>query len=109
MQLTCYAWRIVNGEWEAICTDLDVAAQGASLEDAKSELEAAVSEYVAYVRTLPEHEVRQFLNRKSPLRLRISLEMRYRLSLLTRFLNATPRFADPWVVETPVSSPIGNW
>ena len=103
MQFACYAWRIDNQEWEAICTDLDIAAQGTSLEDAKRELEAAVSVYIEYVLTLPEDEIGQFLNRKSPLSLRIRLEMRYRISVLTRFLKATPRFAEPWVVETSVS------
>ena len=103
MQFVCYAWRIDNQEWEAICTDLDIAAQGTSLEDAKRELETAVSAYIEYVLTLPEDEIGQFLNRKSPLSLRIRLEIRYRFSVLARFIKVTPRIAEPWVVETSVS------
>ena len=101
MQFACYAWRLDDQEWEAICTDLDIAAQGISLDEAKRELEAAVSAYVEYVLTLPEEEVSEFLNRKSPLGLRLRLGMRYRWSALFRLLNATPRFAKPWFVEMP--------
>ena len=101
MQFACYAWRLGDQEWEAICTDLDIAAQGISLDEAKRELEAAVSAYVEYVLTLPEEEVSEFLNRKSPLGLRLRLGMLYRWWALVRLLNATPRFAKPWVVDMP--------
>ena len=103
MQFACYAWCLDDQEWEAICTDLDIAAQGTSLDDAKRELEAAVAAYVEYVLTLPEEEVSGFLNRKSPLGLRLRLGIRNRWSELIRLLNASPRFAKPWVVEMPAS------
>ena len=35
-----------NGQWQAICLDLDLATQGETLEEATKKLEAQISEYV---------------------------------------------------------------
>ena len=103
MQLTCYAWSVGEGQWEAICTDLDIAAQGCSLEDAKKELEDAVDVYIDFVMTLPEDEIERFLKRKSPLWLRLRLDANYRVSGIRRLLRLSQSFAEPWVVEAPAS------
>lgn len=103
MQLACYAWRIDDRQWEGICTDLDIAAQGNSLDEVKRELDEAITAYLDYVFTLPEDEARHLLARKSPLLLRWRLKVNNRVSVLKRLCNRPPRFAEPWVVEAPAS------
>ena len=83
---TCYAWGR-PGEWEAICVDFDLAAQGESLEEVRREISDAIETYVSYVAELPEPERTRLLRRKAPLGLRVKLALLYRVS---RMLN-TPR------------------
>ena len=71
-KLTCYAWG-QPGDWEAICVDFDLAAQGESLDEVRSELRDAVETYLEYISELPEKERAGFLNRKVPLELRLRL------------------------------------
>ena len=78
-KLTCYAWG-KPGDWEALCIDYDLAAQGDSFEEVRSELADAVETYLDYVSDLPEKERRVFLNRKSPLPLRLKLLLASRAS-----------------------------
>ena len=80
-KLTCYAWGR-PGDWEAICVDYDIPAQGVSLEEVRRELTDAVDTYLDYVADLPDSEQRAFLNRKAPLSLRL------RLSLASEFSRA---------------------
>ena len=79
-KLTCYAWG-QPGDWEAICVDFDLAAQGESLDEVRSELRDAVDTYLEYISELPEKERARFLNRKAPLGLRL------RLAFLCRVLS----------------------
>ena len=84
--LTCYAWG-KPGDWEALCVDLDLAAQGASLEEVRRELGDAIETYLDYVADLPENEQTKFLNRKVPLRLRLQLALPHRASHLLTLLK----------------------
>ena len=68
--LRCYA-EGRPGHWSAICLDLDIAVDGPTLASVTESLEKAVSEYCAYVMTLPEADQRRLLRRKAPLSLRI--------------------------------------
>ena len=78
---TCYAWgRSVN--WEAICVDYDLTAQGESLEEVRRELDDAIETFLSRVRELPESEQARLLNRKAPLALRTRLAFLYWLSRL---------------------------
>jgi predicted RNase H-like HicB family nuclease len=43
--LRCFA-DISNGQWQAFCLDLDLAAQGETLDEATQKLEAQIREYV---------------------------------------------------------------
>ncbi|MBE7422241.1 MAG: DUF1902 domain-containing protein [Zoogloeaceae bacterium] len=43
--LRCFA-DVRDGQWQAFCLDLDLAAQGDSFKEVKSKLEGMVSEYV---------------------------------------------------------------
>ena len=78
---TCYAWGR-PGNWEAICVDYDLTAQGDSLEEVRRELGDAIETYLSRVRELPESERARLLNRKSPLGLRTRLAVLHRLSRL---------------------------
>lgn len=56
-----------GNQWEGICLDFDIAVQGGSQEEVKELLQAAITDYLNYVFTLPESERPQLLNRKAPL------------------------------------------
>lgn len=80
-KVTCYAWG-VPGDWEALCVDFDLAAQGKSLEEVRRELGDAIETYLEYVDEMPEHERTRFLNRKTPLGLRLRLAFLHRVFAL---------------------------
>jgi hypothetical protein len=57
--------------WKAGCLDFDVAVRGDSLQDGLESLDIAMSEYVQYIRRLPEDEQSALLGRKAPFALLI--------------------------------------
>lgn len=61
----CYAHGR-DGDWEAICVDLDVAVQGASFEEVQMLLNEAVAEYVDAAMFETPKVRAQLLNRKAP-------------------------------------------
>jgi predicted RNase H-like HicB family nuclease len=63
--LRCYA-EGRNGDWEAICLDLDIAVQGGSFEEVFSSLKEAISLYLESVTDLPPEERRDLLHRPAP-------------------------------------------
>ena len=87
-KLTCYAWG-KPGDWEALCVDFDLAAQGASLEEVRRELGDAIDTFLDYVSDLPENEQRAFLNRKAPLSLRWRLALASKTSRMLSALRLT--------------------
>lgn len=60
-----------DGEWEAICLDLDIAVQGQSFDEVFHSLNDAIRLYLESVQTLPEHEQKHLLERPAPLSLRL--------------------------------------
>ncbi len=78
---TCYAWGR-SGNWEAICVDYDLTAQGESLEEVRQELGDAIETFLSRVRELPKSEQAKLLDRKAPFALRTRLAVLYRLSRL---------------------------
>ena len=59
-----------NGQWQAFCLDLDLAAQGETLDEAKAKLEAQISEYVFDALAGEDQEYAdQLLSRRAPLAL----------------------------------------
>ena len=76
---TCYAWGNADG-WEAICVDFDLAAQGDSFEEVRSELSDAIDTFVTYAAELPELERGRLLNRKALVGLRLKLAILHRFS-----------------------------
>ena len=85
-KVTCYAWGR-PGDWEGICVDFNLPAQGESLEEIRSELNDAIETYLEYVAELPESEQARFLNRKVPLWLRLRLAFLHRAFALLNSLK----------------------
>lgn len=84
-----------NGQWQAICLDFDLAAQGNSFEDAKHKLESQMYEYV-YDALAGEDQAyaHQLLTRRAPYYLWLRY---YWYSLLIKVLNiqiASRRFKE---------------
>ena len=75
MNLQCYARRHGN-QWHAICTDLDIAADGASLEEARASLAVCVGLYIESAEALPADDRRRWLTRTAP------WHVRWRMALL---------------------------
>lgn len=63
--LHCYA-EGRDGDWEAICLDLDIAVQGRSFEEVFGSLQKAVSLYLESVTDLPPQERPSLLDRPAP-------------------------------------------
>jgi predicted RNase H-like HicB family nuclease len=68
--LHCYA-EGRNGEWEAICLDLDIALQGRSFEEVFASLQEAIALYLETVAALPPEERGTLLYRSAPLSVRL--------------------------------------
>ncbi len=56
-----------DGDWEAICLDLDIAVQGSSFEEVARSLRDAVTLYLESVGSLPETQQAHLLHRTAPL------------------------------------------
>lgn len=65
-ELPCFA-RSHAGDWEGICVDFDIAAQGRSFNEVREALEEAVAEYVAAAHEEDEETRAKLLNRRAPL------------------------------------------
>jgi len=70
--LHCYA-QGQDGDWEAICLDLDIAVQGRSFEEVFASLREAIALYLEAVADLPENERERLLYRSVPLATRLKL------------------------------------
>lgn len=75
--LRCYA-EGRDGQWEAICLDLDIAVQGVSFEEVFHSLNEAVSLYAESLASLPENERRFLANRPVP----FSVKLKFVLHVL---------------------------
>jgi predicted RNase H-like HicB family nuclease len=92
--LHCYA-EGRDGEWEAICLDLDVAVQGHSFTEVYESLDEAITLYLASVHDLPSEERARLLHRPVPLRVRLGIFVRLIRALI--MTNRHPR--DPQRAE----------
>lgn len=82
MVLQCYLIGR-DGEWEALCTDFDIAARGRSFQEASDSLSRAIHEYLEYVETLPKDEQEKFLGRRAPLHTRLGFALGAALTALS--------------------------
>lgn len=78
MELRCYAYRR-DAVWEAICTDLDVAAFGPSEEHVKRSLAEAIDLHLETVVGLPDQDRQAMLSRRAPWHVRLALELSSRV------------------------------
>ncbi len=102
-KVNCYAWGH-PGDWEAICVDFNLAAQGETLEEVRRELGDAIETFLDYVADLPENEQARFLNRKAPLTLRLRLALMnqaYTLLHSSKLWTNSRGFARAGFVVTP--------
>lgn len=72
--LRCYARRHGN-LWHAVCTDLDIAADGATLEEARTALAGCVDLYLEAVEGLVADERRRAMTRRAPWHVRAKLAL----------------------------------
>jgi predicted RNase H-like HicB family nuclease len=68
--LHCYA-EGQDGDWEAICLDLDIAVQGRTFEEVFGSLREAIKLYLDSVSSLPADERRSLLQRPAPIVVRL--------------------------------------
>ena len=84
LRFRCYAQE--HGQrWHAICTDLNIAADGDSFREAKASLRTCIELYLEGVADLPAIEQHRFLRRRAP------WHVRARLAFLARFHRPHPR------------------
>jgi hypothetical protein len=72
----CIAEGCDDQGWQAICLNLDIAVEGATLADAKMRLDAAVGDYIEQVLKLPAADRRRLLNRSIPFALKLEYAFR---------------------------------
>ena len=72
LTLRCFALAYGN-QWHAICTDLDVAADGDSFDEARASLATCIELYLDGIDELPAPEQGRLLNRKSPWHVRAKM------------------------------------
>lgn len=92
--LRCYARRY-GRVWHAICTDLDIAADGASFPEARASLLACVELYLEGIVELPLDQQRRFLTRRSPWYLRVKMALLAAIRLAHRGESRPLRFVLP--------------
>ncbi len=80
VNLQCYA-RQCGDRWHAICTDLDIAVDGSSLQEAKASLVTCVELYLEGALALSAEDKRRWLSRKAPWYVRAQMAL---LSVLHR-------------------------
>ena len=68
--LHCYA-EGRDGDWEAICLDLDIAVQGRSFEEVSTSLREGIALYLEAVADLPPDERGELLRRRAPFTVRL--------------------------------------
>lgn len=68
--LRCYA-EGRDGDWEAICLDLDIAVQGDSFDDVFHALPKAIELHLEAVTSLPGEDRSHLLDRPAPLAVKL--------------------------------------
>ena len=74
MNLQCYS-RQCGGQAYAICTDLDIAADGPSLEEARASLVTCVELYLERAEALSADNRHRWLTRKAPRHIRAHMAL----------------------------------
>ena len=100
LKLKCYAQRY-GQRWQAVCVDLDIAADGESFANAKESLATCIELYLEAVAESPPEEHARLLSRRSPLHVRFKFTV---LTMLTGFRHRNA-FSRKFIVHphVPVS------
>ena len=99
--LQCYSYR--RGQrWHAICTDLDIAVDGESLQAVVASLKTCIDMYLERVAALPIEGRGHFLTRRAPWRVRASLTIS---TWLHRLKGAGERHVRSFSLESHVVAP----
>ena len=73
-----------DGDWEAVCVDLDIAIQGSSFDEVRNLLNRAVSTYVADAEAESPEVRDRLLSRRAPWYVTAGLKLRFLISSFTR-------------------------
>jgi predicted RNase H-like HicB family nuclease len=90
--LRCYAEPEKDGEWFAICIDLNLYARGDSLEEAKTKLHQVIKGYLTDAVTVDSEYAASLIYRKAPFYFRARYHL---LSLISNFRRAAVRCMCP--------------
>lgn len=71
-----------DGQWEALCLDLDIAVQSSTFEDLVVSMKEAIKLYVESVGDLPPEERARLLHRVAPLSVRLRFLLAVARSML---------------------------
>ena len=88
LKLKCYAEREHDGSWFAVCIDLNLAAQGESLESVKTKLHQQVRDYLEEAVTEDAAYFGDLIPRPAPLSFRLKF---YLIEFLCRLRHNTDR------------------
>lgn len=94
MNLRCFA-RHRDGLWQAVCIDLNLAAQDKKLEKAKQKLHAQIVDYVNDACTVDKAHFKQLMNRKAPIPLRLEYCRAYWYQKVSHATDVYRRFIEP--------------
>ena len=97
----CYAYAS-GGCWHGICTDLDIAVDGASYQEVKESLGICIRMYLESIAELPEGERRRLLARRAPWHLRARLAVS---TWAHRLKRASDRHSRSFSLESHVVAP----
>lgn len=98
-KLRCYAKK-EGALFVAVCIDLCLAAQGATIEEAKANLDSQIAFYLEDVCTTEREYLEQLLNRKAPLQQRFTYHF-------IKFINNTLRMKEEFQGYFRMSPPYG--
>ena len=96
LKWTCYYFpsdELGRRQWIGFCTDLDIAIQGDSPEEAQEILREAILSYVLTALELPSKNQVRLLHRRAPVGVRLGLWLKYecdslRLGVLKTLMRA---------------------
>lgn len=69
--LRCFGQRLAKDQWQAICIDLNLAAQGESLPDVRRKLDSMIRSYVQDLSGIDRAHVSDLFPRPAPLGIRL--------------------------------------
>lgn len=73
-------------DWEAICLDFDITAQGSSYDEVVSTLNGLVSLYLEVISEMPEAERAGLVTRRAP----VSVRLKFAWALLRSIFSDRP-------------------